>query len=322
METINKYNKWNESDILFVKENCKKLTISQIASHLNRSPKGVERIGHINGFTFSDRRKWSLNEEQFILNNSTKPVILIAKDLNRNVDMLKKKMKSMNLPPIRLTKKWSNCEHDFIKKNEHLSRKELASALNISVGMASAKRNELGIKDKFRNADRKNKTSIICRICKIEFPKTKEFFYFDKNDILTHSRCKKCEVIGVQKRKRSSLDSHFMVMLNSIKSRYRHGKKFKEFTPSDIDLEFLNNMYLKQRGKCAITGIIMESTYGNGRNGRSVSIDRIDSSKGYTKDNVQFVCDWANISKGILSQEDYKSFIIKAYNCLILRNDE
>lgn len=44
-------------------------------------------------------------------------------------------------------------------------------------------------------------------------------------------------------------------------------------------------MWNKQKGKCALTGIPMTVTK-SGRTNTNISIDRIDSNKGYTKDNV------------------------------------
>lgn len=43
---------------------------------------------------------------------------------------------------------------------------------------------------------------------------------------------------------------------------------------------------------------------GSGRVNTNISIDRIDSSIGYVRGNVQFVCDVANRMKQDLSQEE------------------
>lgn len=55
-----------------------------------------------------------------------------------------------------------------------------------------------------------------------------------------------------------------------------------------ITSEYLNNLWLKQNKKCALTGL--DLTIGFGRNAKSTaSIDRIDSSKGYVEGNIQFL---------------------------------
>jgi hypothetical protein len=40
----------------------------------------------------------------------------------------------------------------------------------------------------------------------------------------------------------------------------------------------------------------------------TASVDRIDSSKGYTKDNIQFVCFMANIAKNKFSCDELINF--------------
>ena len=64
----------------------------------------------------------------------------------------------------------------------------------------------------------------------------------------------------------------------------------------------------------------MEYGLYGGKNLRNLSIDRINSSGGYTKGNIQLVCTWANISKTNLSMSEYKVFIYKAYFNLINNN--
>ena len=53
-------------------------------------------------------------------------------------------------------------------------------------------------------------------------------------------------------------------------------------------------MWTKQGGLCTISGMAMETTQ---RSLRCVSLDRIDSKEGYTRDNVQLVCKWASLAK-------------------------
>jgi len=48
-------------------------------------------------------------------------------------------------------------------------------------------------------------------------------------------------------------------------------------------------------------------------------IDRIDSSKGYTIDNCVSCCTECNYAKHEMSVDEYKSFIQRVYNFLILK---
>ena len=71
----------------------------------------------------------------------------------------------------------------------------------------------------------------------------------------------------------------------------------------DLTKEFLLDLWDKQEGKCALTGLDMTYDRYTGRTYTNVSIDRIDTNKGYTKDNVQLVCMAANQAKSDLTDE-------------------
>lgn len=68
--------------------------------------------------------------------------------------------------------------------------------------------------------------------------------------------------------------------------------------------EDLVTLYEKQAGQCALSGKTMTWGSGSGRVLTNISLDRIDSSLGYTIDNVQLVCDFTNNMKSILSNEE------------------
>lgn len=63
----------------------------------------------------------------------------------------------------------------------------------------------------------------------------------------------------------------------------------------DLTLEFLWDLFEKQKGVCALSGlpIVLEVGLGelnkHGYQRRTASLDRIDSSKGYIKGNIQWV---------------------------------
>ena len=97
----------------------------------------------------------------------------------------------------------------------------------------------------------------------------------------------------------------------------RRRSKIKN-TYNDLDLEFIMYLWAKQNGKCAITGLDMTYKFYEGRVNTNVSIDRIDSSKGYTKDNVQLVCMVANQMKNDLTQ----SQLLDLCRMIITNNDK
>lgn len=68
-----------------------------------------------------------------------------------------------------------------------------------------------------------------------------------------------------------------------------------------VSLEYLSNLYESQNHICAITGRQINSI-------DDASLDRIDSSKGYIKGNVQWTTYQANVSKHIMTMEELYQF--------------
>jgi len=71
-----------------------------------------------------------------------------------------------------------------------------------------------------------------------------------------------------------------------------------------IKNEDLDLLWEKQSGKCALTNQCMSTDY-YANKFEGVSLDRIDSDIGYTKDNIQFVIGMVNICKNILNNRDF-----------------
>jgi hypothetical protein len=76
--------------------------------------------------------------------------------------------------------------------------------------------------------------------------------------------------------------------LSDVKAR---AKKWKMLF--DLDYEWLFFLWEKQKGRCFLSGLelsLLPPSSGARFNRLAPSIDRIDSQKGYTKDNVRLVC--------------------------------
>ena len=56
------------------------------------------------------------------------------------------------------------------------------------------------------------------------------------------------------------------------------------------EFDIYEELWNKQNGFCAISGIPMTLNVDKGRNPYNVSVDQINPSGGYTKDNIQLVC--------------------------------
>ena len=72
----------------------------------------------------------------------------------------------------------------------------------------------------------------------------------------------------------------------------------------------LLEIYQKQNGKCALTGqeFDLSVRHGNTVKPNSMSIDRIDSNKGYVPGNVRIITAMANTAKGRWTDEELINF--------------
>ena len=81
------------------------------------------------------------------------------------------------------------------------------------------------------------------------------------------------------KRESMTFDDRFELLIKNARGR-------KEYVVS-VDAEYLQSVYESQEGLCAYTKLPLLAI-GNQLN--TMSLDRVDSSKDYTEDNVQLVC--------------------------------
>lgn len=131
------------------------------------------------------------------------------------------------------------------------------------------------------------------------------------------TRCKQCKAKLGKLRISNYSDEkklHHILLSRLLSAKKRAAKKNIEF---DITLEDLVNMYNKQKGLCVITGLKMTYDVLNGRTYTNISLDRIDSQKGYTKDNTQLVCMIVNQIKSDLTYEElyyYCDKIVRSIN--------
>lgn len=95
------------------------------------------------------------------------------------------------------------------------------------------------------------------------------------------------------------------------KCKERKKQKNENF---DVDLIYLKNLWKNQKGICPYTKIKMilpETTLTHSKihSLKKASLDRIDSSKGYLKGNVEFVCLLINQAKNSYPKSEVISFL-------------
>ncbi len=108
------------------------------------------------------------------------------------------------------------------------------------------------------------------------------------------------------------------VKLNKIEFDYNYRNtlrgSLKHLITSERKKHFkwfnLEELYYKQKGLCALSGVPMTTHSNMNKNlgvsayfPTNISVDRIDSSKGYELNNIQLVCCIVNIMKNVLTEE-------------------
>jgi len=129
--------------------------------------------------------------------------------------------------------------------------------------------------------------------------------WFRKNK---ERRCKDCkkkqyEIRRTQNRGDQGIERLLVERFNALKDRAKN----KNLTV-DFDKEYLRYLWEKQNHKCALSGIQMTTLVFKGRVFTNISVDRINSKKGYLKSNVQLVCMGINQMKNDLSTDELLYF--------------
>lgn len=133
-----------------------------------------------------------------------------------------------------------------------------------------------------------NRKNFCTRHCVGKYHIDKIISYQSKYNITKHSNNSRDEYTG------------FRNILKRVKNRnYEY----------DIDLVYLKNLW-DENNICVYTGVKLELPKYSGVNNQltTASLDRIDSSKGYNKGNVQFISIAANHAKNNLSHEEMIKF--------------
>jgi hypothetical protein len=150
-------------------------------------------------------------------------------------------------------------------------------------------------KTKTKTGNTKNYYSVTCLYC----GKARNITRHDHATRLAKHRCKTCS--NKNNHPQGEVDGIRVSWFN--KFRISAGHRSLEW---DITIEDVAHTLSMQASKCALSGVWI-STRGN-LNKITASIDRIDNSKGYTKDNIQLVHKKINIMRGTLSIKEFVGF--------------
>ena len=124
-------------------------------------------------------------------------------------------------------------------------------------------------------------------------------FYGTRND------CKECTKRTVARNKLSYIPLHERDLISRLKNLCTKAKgRTKEFS---INTSNLLDLLIKQDGRCAYTKLPLLAT---ANQFNTVSLDRVDSSKGYVVGNIQLVCSAINKMKQEYTEEMFLLFCL------------
>ena len=101
-----------------------------------------------------------------------------------------------------------------------------------------------------------------------------------------------------KEKSKTDVTETFREMLSGLKTRSK-----KLGRECDIDLDYLCELWNRQQGLCNLSGLPMSSEIGT--KWKKVSPDRIDSTKGYVKGNIQLVLASVNTFKMDMNQSEF-----------------
>jgi len=138
------------------------------------------------------------------------------------------------------------------------------------------------------------KTCFVCGISKLYSD-----FYNRRND------CKKCVIDRSARNSISYVPLHERDIISRFKNLCTKARlRTKEFNLIDADLL---DLWDKQDGRCAYTKLPLLAT---ANQFNTVSLDRVDSSKGYVVGNIQLVCSAINKMKQEYTEEMFLLFCL------------
>lgn len=126
----------------------------------------------------------------------------------------------------------------------------------------------------------------------------------------TSTKCRKCQGAS----KKGDLSPKWVgvgEISGRMMSRLRgSAKRLGRTLPMEVDAAYLNSIWLEQARRCKYSGLPLTM-------GVDASLDRIDSTLGYVKGNVQWVHKTVNYMKWDTSEEEFLFMVTNIYKHVI-----
>lgn len=130
---------------------------------------------------------------------------------------------------------------------------------------------------------------LVCRPCRADYMRNKNIIFREQFGVSYHTFAK------------GLCAENFIRDLHRVAKRRAYDKR-RQF---ELSFDFLLDLWTKQEGKCALSGVPMTFIVGKKKVPTNITIDRINSSVGYIPGNVHLVCYIANIMKNVLTMEEF-----------------
>lgn len=155
--------------------------------------------------------------------------------------------------------------------------------------------------------------SNICKACKSAYHKiyrAKNIAAIQKQHRDSYQRDKKKRQEAVKIAVEKSPESFIRYLWHHLRKDRREQVRLGHLNPVCLNVtvtyEDLVKLWNSQSGICPISRVPMVHKRGDMK---AISIDRIDSSKGYTLENIQLVCQCINLMKNKRSNEEVLAFL-------------
>lgn len=144
-----------------------------------------------------------------------------------------------------------------------------------------------------------------CASCNKEKPENE---FTKLRDGSTPNRCKGCRRARRVRLATQDLESHLKRVATVVKHRAK-----KQGIPYDLDHETLLSMWREQDGKCALSGAPLTHHARGDTSGHrtllssptNVSVDRINPTGPYTRENTMLVCANTNIMRRNMALDEF-----------------
>jgi hypothetical protein len=278
-----------------------KQSIQKISKEMCISPTTVSKYLHEHNIPIQNNATKIDKTKLLELYNSGLLICDISTILGCSTDSVSQNLKKMNVPITNHITSKSDTVGKVLKlHNEGCKLIKIGSLCGIACGTVKKILIDHGVSQFKKKWNRSNDEDIKeLYLSGTSSNEIAKLYGFCHTTILKH-----LDRLGIVKRRTSRREHQ---LLKSITNSIRSGAKYRNLV-YELNEDYLYNLFFQQNCKCKLSGveIALPSDYLEFSTGvHTASLDRIDSSKGYIKGNVQWVHKKVNIMKQDMSDSEF-----------------